>query len=141
MDFFVRASSYINAMRIISEMYQLPAFPIVKKSPNGLDEQIIDKKSNFILRAHAPQHFLYIPGREVTAEATLQVAGDTPILELGDFEGLTLVGLRRVIPAHHRLRKIPKHFVIDSEKLLQDMFGCIICSSALYPCVQVFVTV
>jgi hypothetical protein len=36
----------------------------------------------------------------MTAEATLQVAGDTPILELGHLEGLTLVGLVRVIPAY-----------------------------------------
>jgi hypothetical protein len=47
----------------------------------------------------------------MTAEATLQVAGDTTILELGDFEGLTLVGLRRVIPAHTEAS------VIDSGKL------------------------
>ncbi len=75
----------------------------------------------------------------MTAEATLQVAGDTPILELGDFEGLTLVGLRRVIPAHHRFRKIRKHLL--STLGLKDVFGGIIYSSELYLSVQVFVTV
>jgi hypothetical protein len=47
----------------------------------------------------------------MTAEATLQIAGDTPILELGHLEGLTLVGLVRVIPAHHRLIMIPKDLI------------------------------
>jgi hypothetical protein len=53
----------------------------------------------------------------MTAEATLKVAGDTPILELGHFQGLTLVGLVRVIPAHHILRKIPKHLLSTLGKL------------------------
>jgi hypothetical protein len=75
----------------------------------------------------------------MTAEATLQVAGDTPILELGHLEGLALVGFRRMIPAHHRLRKIPKHLL--STLGLKDVIGGIIYSSLLYPCVQVFVTV
>ncbi len=123
-------------MRIISEMYQLTAFPVVK---NRLIVVSNNRPiSKFARRAHRPQHFVYAPGREMTAEATLQIAGDTPILELGHLEGLTLVGLVRVIPARHRLIMIPKHLI----SILGIISGCVrrhnLQFSALFMCPSMF---